>query len=366
MSRPRAAPRYIRWKNGAWFGHWRYVDPDGTVHWASPRSPYTDRKMDERRAAIWAGEQRAKWIREHEAGKTDWLRLREEELAWVYFFDALRVEAKEAFHELLEIATLGGAWMASFFPGPSEVEPHQVSVHGLEPNDAPLFSKQLPAQHGWGITFVGHEEPSRFEEVAKRVILWEQQHQMIDLLDRPHPRAFVCAMNLIGAKNGEFRAGWELIVPTTLPRQLIGYTELERFEAVLDEPPPSLENGESLGAFHNRIHNALDHHIDVYLRRLWESGRMESRVFPKRVLRHFNWLVRYQVCGESAPAIAGTAGGNVGVSTVQEAIDSTAKLLRLKKREGRGGRPRGTPDQARRYIVRRPRVKKLSTEKPTG
>ena len=123
------------------------------------------------------------------------------------------------------------------------------------------------------------------------------------------------------------------------------YTELERFEAVLDEPPPDLENGESLGAFHRRIHNAFYHHLDVYIRRLKESGRMESRVFPKRVLRHFNWLVRYQVHGESVPAIAGTAGGNVEVSTVQEAIVSTAKLLRLTRREGRGGPPKGTPEQ---------------------
>ena len=54
-----------------------------------------------------AGTWEVEWPR-----RLDWLRLREEELAWAYFFDALRVEAKEAFHELLEIATLGGPWMA--------------------------------------------------------------------------------------------------------------------------------------------------------------------------------------------------------------------------------------------------------------
>jgi integrase len=61
---PRSAPRYLIWKHGAWYGHWRWVDPDGTVHWPSPRSPYTDKKRDERRAAVWAGAAREAWIQE--------------------------------------------------------------------------------------------------------------------------------------------------------------------------------------------------------------------------------------------------------------------------------------------------------------
>jgi len=57
-------PRYIVWKHGAWYGHWRWVDPDGTTHWPSPRSPYAT-KRDERKAAQWAVDERKRWIAAH-------------------------------------------------------------------------------------------------------------------------------------------------------------------------------------------------------------------------------------------------------------------------------------------------------------
>ncbi len=64
---PRSAPRYLIWKHGAWYAHFRWVDPDGTVHWPSPRSPYTDKARDERRAAVWAGAARGAWIAARQA-----------------------------------------------------------------------------------------------------------------------------------------------------------------------------------------------------------------------------------------------------------------------------------------------------------
>jgi len=112
----RSAPRYIIWKHDAWYGHWRYVNPDGTVHWPSPRSPYADRKRDERKAAAWAGAERTKWIRAHQADLRARSRPSEPtlgEIVAAYAVDArareTRWEGSESCRAGVILATMGAA-----------------------------------------------------------------------------------------------------------------------------------------------------------------------------------------------------------------------------------------------------------------
>jgi len=66
-----------------------------------------------------------------------------------------------------------------------------------------------------------------------------------------------------------------------------------------------------------------------------------ERAPRKSAAEHFEWLVRYQVLGDSYRAIADDVGRDV--QTVREAIDSTCRLIGIPLRPPeKGGRPKGS------------------------
>jgi hypothetical protein len=299
---------------------------------------------------------------EAKRSKREFLPPLDSDLAWAYFFDALKHEARDAYDELLGLA--GGTcspWASC--SESNEANPGRVLVQGRGNREAPEYSKTLrPRSVGFEITFdCAFEEAAALLRAAKEVIDWERRNRLIDRQGRPHPRGFACAMNVIGAKNGNELAEHALKLPVRSTKLTVGQALSDPFRARIVAPcfSPLTESRED---FRNRIRAAADSHVSTYLRHLDQSDPTHSTAISKRARHHFAWLVRYQVCGEAKTAIAGTAGSEAGRATVHEAVDSTAALLGLALRPGnRGGRPRGTAEEGRRHVVRHKRLRAAQT-----